>query len=217
MVQYKNGGHFRSCEKHMRSRVAQTIRWLFWCSLILAGLMLSSCGVYEFQGTVVDRPAPPFTLTAHTGEPFNLHEQRGKVVLLYFGFTSCPDVCPTDLADLAAVRRELGSDADDVQVVLVTVDPERDTAERLQGYVTSFDPSFLGLRGTPAELEEVYKQYGVSAAKRELPESALQYTIDHSAYTYVIDKAGQWRILFQHDAPVETQVEDIRRLAREQV
>lgn len=176
-------------------------------------VLLSACSTpFEPHGTMLDPPrqAPDFTLTAHTEQPFRLSEQRGKVVVLFFGFTRCPDICPTALSDLAAVLRELGADADQVQVALVTLDPERDSLERMQTYVTAFYPTFIGLRGDQDELAPIIKAYGVTSIKRELPGSALQYTIDHSPFIYVIDKQGQWRELLQDGTPIKDMANDIR-------
>lgn len=185
-------------------------------SLALWLLLLTTCGGYGFRGSLVEpaEPAPEIALTDQQGQPWRLSEQRGMVTLLFFGFTSCPDVCPTTLADLAAARRQLGADGERVRVVMITVDPERDTAERLGQYVQQFDPTFVGLRGSRAELETVYKAYGVYAAKRELPDSALGYTMDHTGSVYVIDPQGRWRALFSHGAPVDDIVSDLRYLLR---
>ncbi|NJO85086.1 MAG: SCO family protein, partial [Blastochloris sp.] len=160
--------------------------------------MLSGCSSHEFKGTVIEQasPAPDFTLTDHNEQPFRLSEQRGKVVLMFFGFTTCPDICPTTLSDMNALERALGDDAEQVDVVFVTVDPERDTADRLKRYVTNYNPSFIGVYGTQAELDPVIKSYGVVANKRELPDSALKYTMDHSAFVYLIDRSGKWQQVF---------------------
>jgi protein SCO1/2 len=186
-------------------------------ALISCALAVCACGEpYRFRGTMIDPPndAPDFTLTDHRGQLFQLSEQRGKVVALYFGFTSCPDICPTTLADLAAVRRELGTDAEELQVALITVDPERDTQERLARYVPAFDPTFIGLRPTPDELAAVLKAYGATAIKRELPNSALGYTMDHSGFIYVIDAAGRWREVFAHGSAIADITNDLRELIR---
>ena len=185
--------------------------------LLLCALALSGCGSYTLRGGTIQPPgdAPDFSLADHNGQTFRLSQQRGKVTLLFFGFTHCPDVCPTALADMRNVRRELGGDADQVQVVLITLDPERDTPARLKQYVGMFDPSFLGLHGTPEQLAPILKDYGVSSTRRELPGSALKYTIDHSAFTYVIDKFGRWRELFSHAMRPEDMVSDLRYLVRE--
>ena len=190
---------------------------LGWLFVLLCSAILAGCTPHTFTGTSVEpvTPAPDFTLTDQNGQPFQLSAQRGNVVVMFFGFTHCPDVCPTTLADLAAVRRNLGSDAERLKVVFITVDPERDTSEAIAPYVKTFDPAFIGLTGSSAPLEKVYTDYGVSHMKRELPDSALGYTVDHSAYTYVIDKAGNYRLLFGYDTPVKDLTSDLQYLIRE--
>lgn len=188
-------------------------RRLFIPILLLACLLLlSACGSHTYHGTVIDPPndATDFTLTAHTGQPFRLSEQRGKVVLLFFGFTHCPDVCPTALSDMAAVFRKLGPDAEQIQVALITIDPERDTPARMEKFMTIFNPTFLGLSGTRAEIEPIIKAYGVTAKRRDLPNSALVYTVDHSAFTYVIDQNGKWSELFNPDMDIDAMADDLR-------
>lgn len=184
-------------------------------------IALAGCGAAspQLKGTVIDPPkaAPDFTLTDQQGQPFTLSAQQGKVTVLFFGFTRCPDICPTELASLAAATRQLGDDAKDVQVVFVTLDPERDSAERLSQYVANFDPSFKGLRGDKATIDPIVKEYGASYERRDLPGSALEYTIDHSTWTYVIDKAGRWREVLAYGTAVEDIVADLRALARERL
>jgi protein SCO1/2 len=158
--------------------------------------------------------AHDFTLTDQHGQPFRLSDQRGKVVLLYFGYTSCPDVCPTTLAALAAVRRALGPDAQKVQVVFITVDPGRDTQEVIQRYLASFDPSFIGLRGTQAKLDPIIEAYGVTASADSHDTHAHDYKVTHSSYVYVIDPAGRWRMVLHEDDKVEDIVSDVRYLAQ---
>lgn len=189
-------------------------------TLALALLALGACATTpELKGTALDPalPAHDFTLTDQTGQPFTLSEQRGKVVLIFFGFASCPDICPVELANLAAVTRQLGADAAAVEVAMVTVDPERDTPERLATYVSAFHPDFIGLSGDPETLAPIIKAYGVYAERRELPESALGYTMDHSGFVYAIDKAGRWRAIYAHGTPAEDIAGDVRALVRERV
>lgn len=186
--------------------------------LVVLLVSLSACsGPPEFKGTVLDPalPAPDFSLTDHNGQPFTLSEQKGQIVMLYFGFTLCPDICPIELGNLAAAKRELGAAAEAMQVALITVDPERDLPERLELYVQVFDPDFIGLHGDVATLEAIYQDYGVFVQRRELPESAMEYTIDHSGFVYLIDKAGRWRMLYAHNTPVADIVSDLRLLLRE--
>ena len=185
--------------------------------LLLCALALSACGSHTYHGTLIAPPnlAPDFTLTAHTGQPFRLSEQRGKVVLLFFGFTHCPDVCPTALSDMAAVFRRLGADADQIQVAFITIDPARDTPEVVSKYVKLFDPRFIGLAGDQAAIDPIVKAYGVTVQRRELPDSALGYTMDHSAYMYVIDKSGTWGELFGPDVTIEHMADDLRYIVRQ--
>jgi protein SCO1/2 len=184
---------------------------------LIGALLLSGCArPHEFSATILEpsSAAPDFTLTDQNGQPFRLSEQRGKLMLIFFGFTNCPDVCPTELGTLAAVRRELGADAEQVQVALISVDPERDTPERLKTYVSAFDPSFIGLHGEGAALDQVLKDYGVTAIRRDLPNSASAYTMDHSAFVYVIDQQGYWRALFSPGSTMENILNDVRYLVR---
>ena len=126
----------------------------------------------------------------------HLDDFRGKAVVLFFGFTHCPDVCPTTLADLAGVMKTLGPGADRVQVLFVTLDPERDTPQDLAQYVHAFDARFIGLRGDAAATQRVAKDFKIYYEKRKQGET---YTIDHSAQSYVIDPQGRLRLLVRHD------------------
>ncbi len=199
----------------MCSLTLKSIRWGVVALICSLALIACSRG-HTLRGSAITSPqaAPDFTLTDHNGQPFRLSTQKGKVVLIYFGFTSCPDACPTTLGNLARVRRDLGADAAHVQVVMVSLDPERDSAEVLKNYVTAFDATFLGLRGTQEELAPILKAYGVTAIKRRLPNSALGYTIDHSIYTYVIDPAGRLRETFSTDSAAADIASDVRYLIR---
>ncbi|ABY33812.1 MAG TPA: SCO family protein [Chloroflexus aurantiacus] len=183
---------------------------------VLSALLLSGCGAYEFRGTVLEppNPAPEIPLVDQFGNEFRLSNYRDKIVLVFFGFTHCPDICPTALGDLKRVMEKLGNDAAKVQVVFVSVDPERDTPDLMQRYLAAFNPTFLGLNGDRAVLEQVYKSYGVTVIKRELPNSGLGYTIDHSGYIYAIDQAGNWRLLWAHGTPVDDIVSDVQALLR---
>lgn len=189
----------------------------FLAALALLTVLLAACGQHQFSGTVIDppKPAKDFTITDASGRPFTLSAQKGNVVALFFGFTNCPDVCPTELADLAAVKRRLGADGERLKVAVISVDPERDTPERMARYVTSFDPSFTGLRADRPQLDALMKDYGVTAILHELPGSALGYTVDHSAFLYIIDKQGNLRMLFSHGSSLDGMTSDLRYLIRE--
>ncbi|HWQ11622.1 MAG TPA: SCO family protein [Roseiflexaceae bacterium] len=184
--------------------------------LLALVLALGACGSYEFRGGALEPPgpAPDFTLTDQDGRPFRLGEQRGSVVVLFFGFTNCPDICPARLAELAAVRRDLGADAEALRVAMITVDPERDTPAALGAYVRRFDRTFLGLTGPQAELDAVQAAYGVFAQRHEHGATAPEYTVDHSGYVYVVDKAGRWRLIFDPEASVDDMTSDLRHLLR---
>jgi len=134
------------------------------------------------------------------------------VVLFFFGYSSCPDVCPTTLATWRRVHEALGEDAERVRFVFVTVDPERDTPERLGMHVDAFQPDFVGLTGSQAELEAVYQVFDVFHEKDTSSQSALGYLVSHNATTFVVDPQGQWRLRESYGTLVEDLVHDIRQL-----
>ena len=151
-----------------------------------------------------------FQLTDHEGRPRTLADFRGKIVVMFFGYTHCPDVCPTTLSELATVARELGPDAEKMQVLFVTVDPERDTPTLLKQYVPAFNPSFLGLRGEPDATLKVAKEFKIFYQKQTT--SGGGYTMDHSAGTYVFDREGRLRLFGQYGAGAPALLHDIRVL-----
>jgi protein SCO1/2 len=155
------------------------------------------------------RAAPELSLEASDGGTLTLARYRGKVVILGFGFSSCPDVCPTTLATLARARKQLGADAALVQVVYVTVDPARDDAKRLREYLAAFDPSFVGGTGSEQALAAVRKQYGIASTRKELENS---YAFAHSSYTYLIDREGSLRALMPYGHSADDYVHDLRIL-----
>jgi protein SCO1/2 len=149
-------------------------------------------------------------LTDHDGKRRTLEDFKGKVIVLFFGFTHCPDACPTTLAELATVAKELGPDAQRMQVLIVTVDPERDTPEVLQKYVPAFNPSFLGLYGTPAETAAAAKEFKVYVQKQ--PQPGGSYTVDHSAGTFIFDREGRLRLFGNYGVGAKALLHDIRLL-----
>jgi protein SCO1/2 len=168
----------------------------------------------DFRGGVLKppRPATDVTLTTQDGKPFKLSSEQGKVVALWFGYTFCPDVCPTTLAELTQARQQLGKAADRLRIVFVTVDPERDTPERLREYVKAFGGNFIAATGTPERLALARKAYGVVAEKRVVAGTSAAYLIDHSAFVYVVDPAGRLRLMFPFGMSVEDMVHDFKLL-----
>jgi protein SCO1/2 len=158
------------------------------------------------------RQAPEFSLEGCDGRALHLSRFKGKVVLLGFGFTWCPSVCPTTLATLAQARRKLGTAAADVQIVYITVDPERDQAERMKEYLAAFDPSFVGGTGTAERLAVVRKDYGVFAEKKG---QGKDYQVAHSSFTYLIDRSGSLRALMPYGHGPDDYAHDLRILLNE--
>jgi protein SCO1/2 len=165
----------------------------------------------ELKAGVFDPPriAPAFSLQGSDGTQLKLDRYRGKVVILEFGFTSCPDVCPTTLAALAQARKQLGPDASELQIVYITVDPERDDAERLRKYLAAFDPTFIGATGTPEQLAAVRDAYGIAATRTTLGTS---YAFSHSSYTYLIDREGKLRALMPYGHAAGDYAHDVKIL-----
>lgn len=205
------------------------VRYLIGAGITLALVALAAGGAAvalratqsppaEFQGGVLTPPvmAPDFTLPSAKGGDVRLSDYRGKVVLLFFGYTNCPDVCPTTMLEVANVRKQLTKEeAARVQVVFVSVDPERDVAARLSQYVERFDPTIVALRpADDAKAHEVVQLYQADFAKGE-PNAGGGYAVAHPASVYVIDPAGQWRLLLPFGMPVEALTDDVRLLLKE--
>jgi len=184
----------------------------------LVALCVAACGpaTPKFQGSDVTGVAfgRDFHLTDHTGKPRSLADFRGKAVVVFFGYTQCPDYCPTTLSELAATMTKLGPDAARVQVLFVTVDPERDTQELLARYVPAFDPSFLGLRGDAQATDRVTRDFKILVQKNP-GSSPDNYTVDHSAGTYIFDPQGRLRVYVSYGQGPEVFVHDIRALLRD--
>jgi protein SCO1/2 len=151
------------------------------------------------------------TLKDHHGKPTSLADFHGKAVVIFFGYTSCPDVCPTTLARFAEVMKQLGSDAGRVQVLFVTIDPERDTPEKLAAYVPWFNSSFIGLYGDMAATEAAAREFKVFFARSKGSEG-MGYVIDHSAGAYIFDPTGRIRLYVKDDASADAIVSDLKRL-----
>ena len=190
-----------------------------WRSLVaaLALLILAGCDGSAPKFRNVDMTgadyAKGFALTDHTGKARTLADFSGKVVVVFFGYTRCPDVCPTTMVEMKEVLRKLGADAGKVQVLFVTLDPERDTREVLAQYVPAFDPRFVGLYGDSATTLKTAKDFKVFYEKR--PGTAPgSYTIDHTAASYVFDGKGRLRLYVKHDQ-IDSLADDIRTLLKE--
>ncbi|HTE14285.1 MAG TPA: SCO family protein, partial [Burkholderiales bacterium] len=149
----------------------------------------------------------------HSGKSRTLTDFQGKVVVIFFGFTQCPDVCPTTLAEMAKVVKELGTDGEKVQVLFVSVDPERDTRELLKQYVTAFHPSFLGLSGDADATTRAAKEFKVYVQKQ--PTKTGGYTVDHSAGTFIMDQQGRLRLFAQYGAGAPILLGDIKTLLKQ--
>jgi protein SCO1 len=158
------------------------------------------------------RQAPEFSLQGSNGAELKLDTYRGKVLVVGFGFTSCPEICPTTLAVLAEARRRLGADAEDLQVVYITVDPQTDSPERMRKYLATFDPTFIGGTGSEEQLAQVRKEYGIIASKKDY---GSNYTFAHSSYTYLIDRDGKLRALMTYGHTPADYVHDVRILLQE--
>ncbi len=204
----------------------QSIRRGQFTAIVLVALLLmpvlAACGLWSdadtptatpLPGTVFDPPiaVSDFTLTDHNEEAFSLSDLRGKVVMLFFGYTNCPDVCPTTLAEFKRVKALLGEDAARVAFVFVSVDGARDTPERLALYVHAFDPDFIGLTGDDAAIRSVARDYGVffQQVSYDNPDN---YLVDHTASSFAIGPNGDWRIKFTYGSDPVGMAEQIQRL-----
>ena len=157
--------------------------------------------------------AKDFELTDHNGQVRRLPDFKGKVVVMFFGFTQCPDVCPTSMAELAEIKQMLGKDGDRLQGLFVTVDPERDTPEVLKGYMANFDPSFIALTTTPEKLAILAKDYKVYY-KKVPGKTPTSYTMDHSAGSYIYDPKGNLRLFTRYGSGAKVLASDIAQLLK---
>jgi protein SCO1 len=187
-------------------------------------ITLSACGSLQTlfaptptsapSGVAIDPPKqmPDFTLTDTNAKPVKLSELRGKVVMIFFGYTHCPDICPFSLASFRLVKRELGTDASRVQFVMISVDGTRDTPEILGRYVKAFDTDFIGLTGDENDVRKIGLNYGVHFEKQQPTGTEAAYLVAHTTYTYLLDAQGQWRMVFPFKTPVESVAADIRKV-----
>ena len=151
-------------------------------------------------------------MTDHDSKPFALSSQKGKVVLIFFGYTFCPDACPTTLSKLGAVYRRLGPDAAKVKTLYISVDPERDTPAALKADLANFSVDAIGLTGTKAEIDKVVGLYGAAYQIVPLPESAAKYTVSHTTSLYALDAAGRTRLRLRYETTVDEIVQGIKAI-----
>lgn len=183
--------------------------------LLVAGIAITqSLLPPTLRGTVIEppKPMPDFTLQSING-PVSLSDFRGKIVVLYFGYTSCPDVCPTTLANLRRALNDLGEKADQVQVILVAVDWQKDTPERVASYLSAFHPDFVGLSGTQAQIDAVTKDFFIFYQINP-PDENGYYTVDHTATTQVLDREGRLMLTWPYGLSADELLEDLKVLVR---
>lgn len=190
------------------------VLWAAGAAMTLSALALAGCDrkpVVTYHGIDLTGStyATDFRLTDPDGKERTLADFRGKAVLMFFGFTQCPDVCPTALVRAAEVKLLLGKDGERLQTLFITVDPERDTPEVLKAYTTAFDPSFIGLYGDSQRIAEVAKDFKIYYKK--VPTGA-SYTMDHTSLSYVYDPQGKLRLALRHEQPAQDYADDIRKL-----
>ncbi|SPU51677.1 SCO family protein [Bordetella trematum] len=191
-------------------------RWLRAAALLAGGLCLAaltgcSSGEPDMNGLDMSKAdvGKDFSLMGTDGQRHRLADFRGKAVLVFFGFTQCPDVCPTALTRVLQAKEMLGADGDRLQVIFITVDPERDTPDVLKAYVEAFDPGFLGLYGSPAEIRDTAREF--KAFYQKIP-TGSSYTMDHSSFNYLYDPQGRLRVALQHTQPAQAFASDIRQV-----
>jgi protein SCO1 len=184
--------------------------------LLVAGTAYADQGKGFKSGTFdPPRAAPDFSLPGSTGAPVTISQFRGKVIALAFGFTYCPRICPVTLAHLATASEKLGPAAKDLQVVFVSVDPDRDTPERMKEFLSFFNPAFVGATGTPQQLEAVRQAYGVVANRAASENKKLGYEVHHSSSIYLIDRKGNIRLLTPFGKTADDILHDIKLLLQE--
>jgi protein SCO1/2 len=183
--------------------------------ILVAAFVLPEIRPYQFHGTLIESQelASDFTLTTQHAQTASLSDFRGKLVILYFGYTYCPDVCPATLAEVNKVLDRLGEKADAVQVIMITVDPERDTPQKLSEYLAHFNADFLGLTGSPEQIAQVAAEYGIYFGKRE-GSQATNYLVDHTASLIVVDQEGYLRLIFPFGTPANEMAQDITQVMK---
>jgi protein SCO1/2 len=186
-----------------------------YAAMIGTSGLLSACSPNALKFTAIDITgadyAKDFALTDHNGQARTLRDFQGKIVMMFFGYTQCPDVCPTSMAEIAEIKRLLGKDGERIQGLFVTVDPERDKPGMLKDYMAAFDPTFLALVPTPEQLTVLAKEFKVYYKKVEGP-TPTSYTMDHTAGSYVYDPTGKLRLFTRYGTKPELTAADLRQL-----
>mgnify|MGYP006190144663 FL=1 len=202
----------------MSVRSVLSRRSLLGATLGATGLFIAGCSEPAASFTGIDITgadyATGFSLTDHNGQPRTLADFKGKAVVLFFGFTQCPDVCPTTMTEVAEAKRLLGADGERLQGLFVSIDPERDTPEIMKQYMASFDPSFLALYAAPDKLPELAKSYKIYYKKVDGP-TPTSYTMDHSAGSYVYDPQGRIRLYHRYGTGSAALAADLKKLLAE--
>lgn len=188
--------------------------WIILLAVIVPGCSTGSQTAYQMHGAVFDPPRvlSDFTMMSTDGTPFTLSQHRGQTILLYFGYRSCPDFCPTTFAALKQVYTQLNTPKNKLKIVFVTVDPERDSLDNLTLYVHAFDEDFIGLRDDGGGLKQLMKQFGVVAERRQLGDSPLSYLIDHTASVFLITADGQLKVQYLYGTDHRDILADLKTL-----
>ncbi len=192
----------------------------FWFLLVVIAAIGVVFGLviqrpYTFRGSLIDPavPAPEFSLRSSQGGEYSIVSRNGKFILIFFGYTHCPDVCPTTLYEMKEIKTRLKDKSENIEFVFITVDPDRDTQEQLTRYLASFDGSFFGLTGTTQQLEKVWKDYGVY---REIQETnnSLGYLVDHTSRLYLINSQGELMMTYLYETTLDEIVSDLNYLIK---
>jgi protein SCO1/2 len=195
--------------------------WLYLGAGLLLGLVIVLGGwlfydrTYTYTGSLIDPPAKAadFTLQDQNDNPFRLSDQHGKTLLVFFGYTHCADICPVTLTRFKEIKRLLGEQANGMEFVFITVDPERDSSAQIKSYLGQFDPGFIGLTGSQDALQDVWQKYGVYREKVPTG-NGTDYEMDHSTRIYLVDKNGNWRLTYPFEMEVNGVVADLQHLLR---
>jgi protein SCO1/2 len=195
-------------------------KYLLGIAAIVLAIFLTGCqlGQYKYKGGLIDPPIelPNFELMGANGQPFHLSDVEGDIALIYFGYTYCPDVCPLTMWEVKEALADLETGKDRVHVIFISVDPERDTPEKLANYVQAFGPEFIGLTDDFEKTQEMMKPYGAFAEKEEVEDSALGYLVNHTARLYLIDPERQMLLQYPFGFSAEDLTSDLAYLLQQE-